>query len=47
MASRRGRALAGALGVADTSGIDWIELGIQVVLAAIGVVLTARMYARR
>jgi uncharacterized membrane protein YeaQ/YmgE (transglycosylase-associated protein family) len=42
-----GTAIAGALGVANTSGIDWIELGIQVVLAAVGVMLTAGMYARR
>ncbi len=32
-----GTAIAGALGVSDTSGIDWIELAIQVALAAVGV----------
>ena len=32
-----GTAIAGGLGVADTRGIDWIELLIQVVLAAVGV----------
>ena len=42
-----GTAIAGALGVADTKGVDWIELGIQVVLAAAGVTLTAGRYARR
>jgi uncharacterized membrane protein YeaQ/YmgE (transglycosylase-associated protein family) len=31
--------IASALGVAHTSGINWIEHGIQVVLAAIGVAL--------
>ncbi|MCA2223330.1 GlsB/YeaQ/YmgE family stress response membrane protein [Nonomuraea aurantiaca] len=42
-----GTALAAALGVADTRGIDWIELGIQVALAALGVSLTVGMYGRR
>lgn len=42
-----GTAIAGALGVANTNGIDWIEIAIQVVLAAVGVVLAAGMYARR
>ncbi len=32
-----GTAIARVLGVADTSGIDWIELAIQVALAAVGV----------
>lgn len=32
-----GTFLAQAIGVADTRGIDWLELAIQVVLAAIGV----------
>ncbi|MEP7036095.1 MAG: GlsB/YeaQ/YmgE family stress response membrane protein [Dermatophilaceae bacterium] len=38
-----GTFIASALGVGDTSGIDWIKLSIQVVLAAIGV----SMYAGR
>jgi uncharacterized membrane protein YeaQ/YmgE (transglycosylase-associated protein family) len=42
-----GTAIAGAVGVADTSGIDWIELAIQVVLAAVGVAAAAGFYARR
>jgi uncharacterized membrane protein YeaQ/YmgE (transglycosylase-associated protein family) len=42
-----GTAIAGALDVADTKGIDWIELLIQVVLAAVGVALTAGLYGRR
>lgn len=32
-----GTFIAGLIGVADTRGIDWIELVIQVVLAAVGV----------
>ena len=34
-----GTFIAAAVGVARTPGVDWIELGIQVVLAAIGVAL--------
>lgn len=41
-----GTILANALGVGDTSGFDWIELVIQVVLAAIGVSLVAGMRGR-
>lgn len=36
-----GTLIANALGVGDTSGIDWIELIIQVLLAAVGVSLVA------
>lgn len=36
-----GTAIAGALGVANTNGIDWIELLIQVALAAVGVAIVA------
>ena len=42
-----GTAIAANIGVADTKGIDWIELAIQVGLAAVGVVLTASFYGRR
>jgi hypothetical protein len=42
-----GTAIAAVLGVADTRGIDWIELGMQVALAALGVSLTVGMYGRR
>jgi uncharacterized membrane protein YeaQ/YmgE (transglycosylase-associated protein family) len=42
-----GTFIAGAIGVADTGGVDWIELILQVVLAAIGVALVAGMRARR
>ncbi len=39
--------IASALGVAHTSGINWIEHIIQVVLAAIGVALVAGTSGRR
>jgi len=42
-----GTAIASALGVAATPGIDWIELIIQVALAAIGVSVVAGIYHRR
>jgi uncharacterized membrane protein YeaQ/YmgE (transglycosylase-associated protein family) len=40
-----GSLIASALGVGDTSGIDWIKLIIQVALAAAGVALVAGRYA--
>ena len=39
-----GSLIASALGVGDTSGIDWIKLIIQVALAAAGVALVAGRY---
>ena len=36
-----GSLIADALGVGDTGGIDWIELLLQIALAAVGVVLVA------
>ena len=39
--------IAGMFGVADTGGIDWIELLMQVVVAAIGVTIVAGAYGRR
>ena len=39
--------IAGAFGVADTGGIDWIELIMQIVVAAIGVIVVAGIYGRR
>ena len=42
-----GTFIASALGVNDTKGIDWIELIIQVVLAAAGVFAVASLYGRR
>lgn len=42
-----GTLVAGALGVDDTRGIDWIELFIQIAFAAVGVSLLAGTYGRR
>lgn len=42
-----GTAIAAAIGVANTPGIDWIELIIQVALAAIGVSLVSGRFGRR
>jgi uncharacterized membrane protein YeaQ/YmgE (transglycosylase-associated protein family) len=42
-----GSAIAGALDVSDTNGIDWVEWLIQIGLAALGVVALDRSKARR
>lgn len=42
-----GTLVAGVLGVADTQGVDWIELILQIGLAAGGVSLAARLHGRR
>ena len=42
-----GTFLAAAIGVADTAGVDWIELALQVALAAAGVALVAGARGRR
>jgi uncharacterized membrane protein YeaQ/YmgE (transglycosylase-associated protein family) len=42
-----GTAIARAFGVANTPGIDWIELLIQVLVAAVGVGLVAGIGGRR
>ncbi len=43
-----GTFIARSLGIAtETRGIDWIELIVQVVVAAIGVLLVSQMYGRR
>jgi uncharacterized membrane protein YeaQ/YmgE (transglycosylase-associated protein family) len=48
VAALLGTVLARALGIAtSTSGIDWLELLVQVALAAIGVALVAGMSSRR
>jgi uncharacterized membrane protein YeaQ/YmgE (transglycosylase-associated protein family) len=39
--------IAGLFNVADTGGIDWIELVMQVIVAAIGVSIVAGIYGRR
>lgn len=46
VAALAGTALAGALDVSDTSGVDWIELGLQVLLAAVGVGLVSALTSR-
>ncbi|MFC9913427.1 GlsB/YeaQ/YmgE family stress response membrane protein [Streptomyces sp. NPDC059862] len=42
-----GTAIAGALDVADTDGVDWVEWLIQIGLAALGVAALDRARARR
>ncbi|GAA4462952.1 GlsB/YeaQ/YmgE family stress response membrane protein [Phytohabitans houttuyneae] len=42
-----GTVIARAAGVANTSGLDWTEIFIQVVLAAIGVALVVGVAGRR
>lgn len=47
VAALLGTVLANAAGVNGTSGVDWIELLFQVVLAAIGVALVVGISGRR
>lgn len=42
-----GSAIARAAGVVETSGVDWVEIFIQVALAAVGVALTVGLAGRR
>lgn len=42
-----GTFIARALGVADTPGIDWIELIVQLIVAMIGVGAVAAVYGRK
>ena len=42
-----GTFIARLLGVAETRGIDWIELIVQIIVAAIGVSLVAGLYGSR
>jgi uncharacterized membrane protein YeaQ/YmgE (transglycosylase-associated protein family) len=42
-----GTAIARATGVADTDGVDWVELLIQIGLAAVGVMLTVSLGGSR
>ncbi|MCU1663680.1 GlsB/YeaQ/YmgE family stress response membrane protein [Pseudonocardia sp.] len=42
-----GTFIARLFGVANTGGIDWIELILQVIVAAIGVTIVAGAYGRR
>jgi uncharacterized membrane protein YeaQ/YmgE (transglycosylase-associated protein family) len=39
--------IASLFGVENTRGIDWIELILQIVVAAIGVTVVAGIYGRR
>jgi uncharacterized membrane protein YeaQ/YmgE (transglycosylase-associated protein family) len=47
VAALLGTVLAGAIGVAETPGIDWIELVLQVGLAATGIALVEGFTGRR
>ena len=47
VAALLGTLLAAAVGVDDTGGIDWIELILQIALAAAGVALVAGIAGRR
>ena len=42
-----GTAIARGMGLADTPGVDWTEILIQVALAAVGVALVAGYSSRR
>ncbi len=42
-----GTFIAKAFGVNDTKGIDWIEIILQVIVAAIGVYAAAMLWGRR
>jgi len=46
-AAMLGTLVANGLGVGDTNGIDWIELLIQVGLAAVGVSIAAGAWSRK
>jgi uncharacterized membrane protein YeaQ/YmgE (transglycosylase-associated protein family) len=47
LAALLGTIVAGALGVAETRGIDWIEIAVQVVFAAVGVAIVSGVTGRR
>jgi uncharacterized membrane protein YeaQ/YmgE (transglycosylase-associated protein family) len=47
VAALLGTAIARGAGLADTDGVDWIEILIQVALAAVGVALVAGFSGRR
>jgi uncharacterized membrane protein YeaQ/YmgE (transglycosylase-associated protein family) len=47
VAALLGTVIARAAGIADTAGVDWIELLFQIVLAAIGVALVVGVSGRR
>ncbi|MBF9131317.1 GlsB/YeaQ/YmgE family stress response membrane protein [Plantactinospora sp. S1510] len=47
VAALLGTAIARGAGLADTDGVDWIEVLIQVALAALAVAAVAGFYGRR
>ena len=47
VAALAGTAVVGAFGVADTRGVDWAELAVQIGLAAVGVTAVERLKGRR
>lgn len=47
IAALLGTAIARAAGLADTAGVDWVEIIIQVALAVAGVALVAGFTGRR
>jgi len=47
VAAFAGTAIARAIGFADTAGIDWREVAVQVVVAAVGVGVVALAMGRR
>lgn len=47
VAALLGTAIARGMGIAETPGVDWSEILIQVVLAAVGVALVAGFTGRR
>jgi uncharacterized membrane protein YeaQ/YmgE (transglycosylase-associated protein family) len=46
VAAFSGTAIARAVGVADSPGVDWTEIGFQVAVAAVGVGLVAAVMGR-
>jgi uncharacterized membrane protein YeaQ/YmgE (transglycosylase-associated protein family) len=42
-----GTVVAGAFGVAETRGVDWIELALQIGFAAVGVAIAGGVHGRR
>lgn len=47
VAALLGTMLAASLAVAQTPGVDWIELLLQVMLSAVGVALATHLYNER
>jgi uncharacterized membrane protein YeaQ/YmgE (transglycosylase-associated protein family) len=47
VAAFAGTAIARAIGMADSPGVDWVEIGFQVAVAAVGVGIVAAVMGRR